>query len=152
MNFLCNICNGKLEHKDNGDILYCIDCGAGYVFDEGLVLSEKWAIKKINKLQKELKVCSEMNEGLINDNLEVNNELEQSKKTSDSLQILTNEEQNAYNAGHNCGLNEPTAQNCHYSFFKTLETTTAWDHGKRDAESLKLYDKKKLTKISERII
>ena len=44
------------------------------------------------------------------------------------------DEEYCYKMGRDCGKNGSNMTNCHFALFSSPEKTTAWEHGKRDAE------------------
>ncbi len=43
---------------------------------------------------------------------------------------MTAEQDSAFRAGYNAGVNGPDLGNCHFYFFSTPEKTKAWEKGK----------------------
>lgn len=50
------------------------------------------------------------------------------------LSIPQVNETQAYGFGHDCGINGPSVQNCHFSIFMQWQNTRAWEKGLQDAK------------------
>ncbi len=50
MKLICDLCDGRLD-PPHEFVQRCKRCGAEYIFDEGVVLCERWAVWKIKQLQ-----------------------------------------------------------------------------------------------------
>ena len=53
------------------------------------------------------------------------------------IPIPRHNEDSAYVAGYDCGMNGADDKNCHFSIFSSPENTMAWEKGKREAERCK---------------
>ena len=49
------------------------------------------------------------------------------------LDIPRVERSEAYQMGHDCGLNGPNEKNCHFSIFSSRENTKEWERGKEQS-------------------
>lgn len=53
---------------------------------------------------------------------------------------MTEEEQEAFDAGEACAVHGPRGENCHFRFFGTPSLTAAWKLGKANAELIMAED------------
>lgn len=52
MNYICSLCDGRLisQHDEDGTVK-CVACGAEHLWNEGLIVSERWVKTEIERLQ-----------------------------------------------------------------------------------------------------